>query len=380
MASNLLFVVHGMGSYPSGWENEIRTKLEEVAKRYTAFEADPTVLWQRLRLVPVGYDDLLRGTPQEPGLLERWKQDAGGLLAFAAANKLASAGSLDWLEPLATQDQEFFWERVADVVAYRFFGLVRDAIRVRVARRILDELVPAGTATDLAARSFERATVLAHSLGTAVTHDALSLLGTTRFEGHANVFSPPMCRFRAVFQLANVSRVLANDIPVDGSIVHGGPVGDTGSDCTRFASYRHKWDPFCLVRTFRLEADARFNTLRAVDHFRDWNVHGFTHYLDHPHVHVPLLNSALGQDFITGDEYASALAAYKRFGDKLEQVAGVQEDLRAIREEVARLEENSGLATLFEVAGNVFRKLASIRARVEQAKKDLGLDREEDPS
>lgn len=373
MASNLLFVVHGMGSYPAGWEGEIRTKLESVAQRYAAFRADPASLWQRVELVPVGYDDLLRGTPEKPGLLERWKQEAGGLLAFAGANKLPSVGSLDWLEPLATQDQEFFWERVADVVAYRFFGLIRDAIRVHVARQILDELVPEGATPDLAARSFERGTILAHSLGTAVTHDALSLLGTTRFEGHANVFSPPMCRFRAVFQLANVSRVLANDIPLDGSIVHGGPVGDAGSDCTRFASFRHKLDPFCLVRPFRLEADARFNTLRTLAHFQDWNLHGFGHYLDHPHVHVPLLNAALGEDAITGDEYAAALSEAKALGAELEQVAAVQAELAEIRTELARLEENSSLAMLFEVARNVHRKLGSIRERVEQARKDLGL-------
>lgn len=360
--ANVLFVVHGMGNHAAGWETEIASKLEEVAGRYEHFAADPKALWQSVELVPVSYDDVLSQ------VLAQWKDAAGGVVAFAEANKLPQIGALDWLAPLAKQDPEFFWQSVSDVLIYRLFGTYRAAIRARVARQIVDKVM------SLPDRSFDRCTVLAHSLGTSVAHDTLHLLGRTSFAGYANPFSPPNCRFRAVFTLANVSRLLQDDVKPYESIVRGGPRNSTLSNCSRFYNFRHEWDPICIPKPFEPEGwPDQFNRFRTLSHFRDWDVHGFAHYLDNPRVHVPLLNTLCGEDVISADERDATLNDYEPLGGKLKEALELRDDLRRIGGALERLNENSDLATLIGVTREVRATFAGMRQRVEQLKQDLGV-------
>lgn len=340
MAERVLMAVHGMGVHEPGWEQEVRAKLEEVAGRYRAFRDDPTALWQELRLVPVGYDDLLRDT------LAEWRTTAGGVLEFVRATELVGAPDLSWLQALADEDPGFFWTHASDVVIYRFFRLQRAAIQASVAKQILDAVPQAP------ARDFDRCVVMAHSLGTAVAHDALHLLATRPLAGMPSAFGALDARFAGIWMLANTSRLLqTDDAKAYESVVHGGPRSSPSTNCGLFRSVSHELDPICIPRRFDpVGWSVRYNQILALDHLRDWNVHGWTHYLDNPRVHVPLLNLALGRNAVAPSEAVKAVDAYERFGGRLKALADVQAVLREAKAELARLHENAELRTYFEVA------------------------------
>lgn len=358
MARDVLFVVHGMGVHEDGWEASVRAKLEEVAGRYGRFREQPSSLWERLELVPVGYDELFRKT------LEQWEA-SGDVLGFARSHALVGAPDLSWLEPLADEDKGFFWTHAADVLIYRFFRLQREANRVHVARQIVENVPQAPD------RDFGRCTVLAHSLGTAVVHDSLHILATEPLAGMPTGFHPLNARLRGIVMLANVSRVLQDDVVAYKSFVRGGPRNGKSSLCSSFHSFHHELDPFCIPRRFDPFAQAEgwsrlFNAVVALNHFRDWDVHGFGHYLDHPRVHVPLLNLACGENVVTPSEALQAVDAYQKFGGKLEAVPEIQGVLKEVGAQLKRLNENSDLGTLHDVYREVRRLLSEVRERIEE--------------
>lgn len=356
--ASVLCVVHGMGVHGQGWSRAIATKLEEVAGRYRAFTGDPAKLWQHVELFEVRYDDVLQAQ------VDRWRAEAGGVAAFIAQHQLVAGADLSWVEDFADEDPDFFWTHVADVLLYRFFLQHRAAVRARVAAQIV------GKVRSLPNRAFDDCAVLAHSLGTAVAHDSLHLIASGTFGGQSRPFDPLSSRFRAVCMLANTSRVLQADILAYDSLVRGGPRNHAKSMCSQFLSWGHKWDPVALVKAYAPDPfDARwpanFNTIGEIAHFRDWNVHGFEHYLDNPRVHVPLINLMCGKDVIRAGERTEKLDRYERFGGRLRTIPEIEARLQAILREVGKLHENSDLRAIFEVVRAVRAEVVALKALVE---------------
>jgi hypothetical protein len=362
MAKNLLLVAHGVGVHEAGWEAAVQTKLTEVAGRYAAFQPDPEKLWDEVELQAVSYDGILSET------LEQWKTHAGGVMDFVAKHKAPGTESLAWIEELAEQDEDYLWTHVGDVVIYHFFPLFRERIRSRVMRSIADAVFAEP------GRHMRDCTILAHSLGTSVVHDSLHVLGTETIAGFANTLGPPNERFRAIVMLANVSRLLESTVGAFKSIVRGGAQDDLASDCTRFMSFRHELDPICVVRPFLpMDFDPQFNRIRSLSHYRAFDIHGYEHYLDHPRVHVPLLNSACGVDRITPDERDAAVDAYAKFDGVFSAVPQIQTKVHELKAELARLGTATDFGTIFEVASNVRRIVEEIRQILSTAHIDLDL-------
>ncbi len=363
MAKNPLFVVHGMGVHAPGWEVEVKSKLEEVAGRYAAFASAPAGLWDLIELVPVGYDDILSNA------VDQWRTNAGGIADFAKTNAVFDGFDAQFLEDFANDDPNFFWTHVVDVVLYRFFDLYRGAIRARVAEQIVAKV------RTLPSQAFDDCTVLAHSLGTAVTHDTLHLLATEKFGGASAPFDPLSSRFRGIVMLANTSRLLQTDIKAYESVVRGGPRTSSLSNCSQFVNWRHEWDPVCLVRRFAPDKwPAAFNWIDSVSHFRDWNVHDMTHYLDNPRIHIPLINLASGKDVVKPSERTAAIDKYDKFGGRLRTVPEIEAIVQQIIAEVHRLSENSDWKTLFEVIRNVKALIEQLKPLVAQLKDQLAQD------
>ncbi len=355
MAKTILFLIHGMGEHGPGWEVDVKAKLDEVAARYPGLQG--TSLWDDVELIPLRYDDHLTDA------LQHWQASAGAVSAFAEANKLDHAGSLDWLDGVAAEDAGFFWSHVADVVVYRFLKVYRERIRASVVEQIVTPLM----AIPAAERDFGRVVFLAHSLGTAVLHDALHLLGTGRFATWASAFAAPQARFRAIFTLANVSRVLQDDIKAYESIVQPGPQNKLGSNCSVFYNFRHELDPVCAVWRFAPEHFARSHYHhRDLTHYRDWNLHGFTHYLDNPRVHVHLINQILSRHAITRSQYIDAIshAAYPQFGGAFKDVPVLQAKLGELQTIVGELREDSDLSDLLKAVSRTGEVLEEIRGIV----------------
>ncbi len=296
--STILFVVHGMGVHGGDWQAPVVAKLNEVASRYEHFAA--RAFDEQVQVVPVTYD------PEFAKHLAQWSGSAEALDTFAKDNAVSIPAVIAWLRGASETEKNFFWSHVVDVLLYRYFQLVTVPVRLQVMTQIVTTVTAAmkdGGVPDVS--------VMGHSLGTSVTHDALAYLGTTAFNG-SEAFMAGNFRFSNVFMVANVGRILETTQKCYASCVHPLSTNPQTAYCSRYFNFRHQLDPFPAVRAFKpVGWGADFHAREDLNHLHDFNVHGFEHYLDHPAVHIPVINALLGP-VIGAAEAQNALAAYPR--------------------------------------------------------------------
>jgi hypothetical protein len=296
----ILFLVHGMGVHGQHWAGDARARLNEVAARYPFFHGRR--LDQEVTVVPVSYDT------EFTRHLQQWHDSAAALETFARDQQVQlPLGLITWLNGASETERNFFWSHVVDVVLYRFFPLVATPVRLQVMKQITTTLADAmqdGTVVN--------ASVMAHSLGTAVTHDALAALGSTAFDG-SEAFMVGRFRFENIFMVANVGRILETPPPCYDSCLHPLSRGAATAYTSRYYNFRHQYDPFPVPRAFDpVNWGADYITpRRAIDHLHDFNVHGLEHYLEHPAVHIPIINALFGR-VITKAQEGEALEAFPR--------------------------------------------------------------------
>jgi hypothetical protein len=282
----LLFVIHGMGagarpaSDPDWWTGVVGD-LRTSAKTYKhgADLALETAKAGQVLVVPLTYHQLF------DDIRAKWadesSDEAGWLplleqLAFHPATLAKLPG---WVVAAGS----FFWTHVLDVLLYRYVADFTIPIRQLVATQIASAWHRADIDND-AGTSVH---FLAHSLGTAVLHDAIAVLGGE------DGFGPTTHVISSIVTCANVSSVLENGFPAYDSVdrpinAPPPPDGMTGG----YLSFRHELDPIAeIVKTFRGDhhgwpADSYVDEV-TID-VKDWNVHGFTHYLDNPVTHLRL--------------------------------------------------------------------------------------------
>jgi hypothetical protein len=311
----VLFVFHGMGRQPEGWCGRVAAKLDEVASRYPRFRQRYSIhqFSELVRIEPITYDDVLRDK------LDAWQEATDEIRAVGEQLRNDSLSRLaDWLTPgggASADESRFFWSHAVDLLLYALIPDVRNDVRAQCLAQM---------STVLEDRLLQPS-VLAHSLGTKVAHDALHLLATAAAgPGTEGLTADAEYCFRNVITVANVGAVLSEvmpDIPrVDRSHVH--PIGvPTASGpgrgyCEQYLDFKHRLDPFTRARPFRPDGwGGRFYTSpRPLDHFpSEWNPHGFVHFLDHPAVHMPLMRAMLPftDPLFTESEIRDAVTAYQ---------------------------------------------------------------------
>lgn len=348
MAKPILFVVHGMGKHKSGWEKEIKDTLGTALGQYDAFEGSTLNSW--LKIVPITYDD------EFDRLRKLWKDDAAKVIKKMQAPDASDKyklllGSFEGEKLLQIQsslnDDNFFNTHVLDVLLYRFTAL-GEKIRVKVAKQIVSTLLAETEAVP-------NWSIMAHSLGTSVTHDTLHALYAEKIwrEGKVKkLFVPNQYKAHCVITLANVSRVLQSRAKVYNSRVKPG----AGGMCNYFINAYHQLDPFARVKQFEpgdewLEGqnDAELFTNISTNVINQVNVHGYTHYLENPKVHVPIFRKLIGEDAIDNDEMKQAYkeffdnspnADYKDLRNKLKSLnIGEPESFQAVLESWKRFSE-----------------------------------------
>ncbi|HEX4933582.1 MAG TPA: hypothetical protein VFV33_10420 [Gemmatimonadaceae bacterium] len=293
----LVALVHGMGVHPPGWSAAIQETLDQVSAPYAFFDGAP--FRTQVTFAEVAYDDVFVSQ------VSTFAMTADALEAFAQAQGVDIASTSTWLRHASRTEQNFFWSHCVDVLLYRFFPSIREAAIARVRTQL---------ATAIARARQEgptEVTVIAHSLGTAVAHDALHSLGSRAFDG-SKAFKAGTFQLQSLFMLANTSRCLETAPTVHQSCVFPGTLGK-GAYTEFYANVRHTLDPVPAVRPFGPAANwkpSRFVAIDTLDHIRDLNVHGFEHYLDHPLVHIPLLRRVFGGSAVTADEETRALKQY----------------------------------------------------------------------
>lgn len=298
---HVLFLVHGMGRQQLNWADPVTDKLREISQQYNYF--DENNIDDAVRFEPLRYDLLF------DDLLERWQGDFTGIMESEASPLIPKGRLTEVMQSMDANERHFFWSHIADVLIYRFFPLFRDRVRMELIREIARKVTfhrnQYGNNT--------RFSFVAHSLGTAVLHDSLHLLGSTAWDDEiANVMGTPHTRFQALFMLANTSRILQSDIDPYNSIIC--PVGSKSDQTKEYLDqYRnvlHQYDPITLIR--RMTPGGWGTNLSQIElrHVRNPNVHDLLHYLDHPDVHIPLLRVLCGFRAVLPAEEIQAREAY----------------------------------------------------------------------
>jgi len=334
--TDTVFLVHGMGHHPDNWHTDVAATLKRL---YSKYRLSRQPFEQRFALKPISYDGVFRR------LVESWQQNANALGAVADAVGANEVSNLvGWLRNAGAVSGNAIWTHAADVLMYRLFFTVRQEIKTHVASQIASEIKKLNAS--------ERWSVIAHSLGTAVTHDSLDMLWTgTQEDGSPTGFEPRHEQARVVAMVANVSRVLQTVPKVYDGTVKPGRAGQNGRGCLNYMTCRHVLDPFCIPKMFRpinwpdaAAVERGIYQYIEVDHIHDINVHDFSHYLKHPRIHIPLFRKLAGFDSaVTKAEEDEALSSFKKFGqlsqsvsidikEKLEEMSpGISEDWTAYK-------------------------------------------------
>ena len=281
-AMKVLFLVHGMGIHQAGWADYAIRKLDEVAGRYPQI-APVRPISAKLRIEQLVYDQVFRGQ------VTSWGESANALEQFAQQYQVAVPDVFTWLRAASQTEVNYFWTHFVDVLLYRFFPLIRQQVRTQVMHDLANALTPL-----MAGGEVVDATVLGYSLGTAVAHDALADLASRPLDGSV-AFNAGSFRFENVIMVANVGKILETDYGVYASKVH--PITPSTPDgyCGRYLNFRNVYDPFPWPAPFRpLWPERYFKTVDDLAYAHQFNTHALEHYLDHPAVHLPILQALFG--------------------------------------------------------------------------------------
>lgn len=210
----------------------------------------------------------------------------------------------------------FLRTHAMDVLQYRFLRLISEAVRDAVEARVMAALGETEFGTPV------RWSIVAHSLGTAVTHDALHQMFRPGPGAEASELFQPY----AVVMLANVSqllhdpRVLGHGVDAYSSFVRPSRNPEEGA-CRYYLSATNTLDPVARAGNFSppmdwlspsAQAQRRFRPLEFSAVPKSGNVHGYREYLEHPAVHVPLFRILAGDpDRITDAQENEAHEKYR---------------------------------------------------------------------
>jgi hypothetical protein len=298
MPKHTLFLIHGIGAHGSNWaeraEGPIET-LKRVSRQYAYFQQRP--LEDKVAFEPIHYDDVFQAATT------RWQNDARFLEEHDPTG--ISGDLTQWMSSASALERNFWWTNVCDLVLYR----LSPTYRQRVRSEVIDAI--AGKVEELM-RTERSATcsVLAHSMGTAVAHDCLHLLGTVRWGGAVNALGPRHWRFNHVFMVANTSRLLQSQDQemkrAYESIVRPGANADANSYCKTYWNFLHVADPVPFPRAFAPVGWTQYTSI-PVRHFHEFSIHNLSHHLLHPRVHIPILRKLVTPRAVTPEEEIRAV-------------------------------------------------------------------------
>lgn len=313
MAGNkhLLFLVHGMGKHGDDWsvgmQNAIRAAYESYAN-LANFDFDTF-----FEFAPLGYDQHF------DDLRKQWADQANSLLQFL--EPLAAKGELDAVNKTITKlargsqgfgKDDFARTHLLDVFLYRFATQSRHTVRTKVQDQILEKI------KQLDKKSPIRWSVIAHSLGTAVAHDALHEMFTAKIKNAPDLVG--LTYPNALVMLANVSRLLESDIDVFTSVVAPGAPDSPRFAVRQYVNAFHEFDPIAAAGPFDPVStwpapgvrDAGLYTSVRISDIEELNVHAAEHHIRNPRVHVPMLNAILGTKAIDQPACDAAYAKYRQ--------------------------------------------------------------------
>jgi len=318
MRKHVLFFVHGMGSYVNAsgtpnhsWSKAAVKALKEKYNEYAILKLAP--FDDRFDIVHINYDTEFHK------LLKRWDDEGQTILASGDASGSEVTKLLAWLQGGSQLDDNFAWTHVSDVILYGFFSLVRQRIKIHVANQFRNALAPNA---DGAVTSWS---VIAHSLGTIVTHDVLHALdSTTPNQAGVSILDSMVPSANVVAMIANITKIMENDVDVYESLVVPSSAVQMQSACFSYLSCINQFDPFVIPDPFDPAGHTPWDVALANETFLDietenvheLNVHAFANYIINPAVHIPLLERLCGLGSILPNEKQAAFDNFVNIPDE----------------------------------------------------------------
>lgn len=316
MSKNVLFLLHGIGQHSDSWavdEGGPISTLEHVAQQYDFFNGKKVNDF--IDFIPIRYDDIF------DKILNNWGKMSEDILNSAGA--ISPNFIKDTLEVMekAGDKKNAFIRTGGDVILYKGFNLFAQRVKLRVISGIAKTIANKTTGRD---GNPIRFSIAAHSMGTAVAHDALQHLGTEDWLNKdfsydynednkdaskevadlknnlfgKNPYSPAAFRFDCLFMLSNTSNLLytTTQDPYE-SIVKPGTGGHPDSYLQSYFNIAHEFDPIPKVKPFIMPDNWKLFgggiDISDLNHFYDYNIHSFSHYLIHPKVHLQIFRSLI---------------------------------------------------------------------------------------
>jgi len=223
---HFVFLVHGMGQPEPDWSKEAqrqivkwydRLGLGDLSERYRFVPVHYNKIFERMRVAHDNLGDALDGLDEDAVA-----SAAAGSQTYTLIQKYGAADGL-------------FYTHALDVLQYRFSREVREQVHVPVRKQILDVLEKEP--------GRPRFSIIAHSLGTAVIHNAMQEWYN---EDARRLSSLPI---HTLAMVANVSRVLQLPImKVFESNIRPGM--QKNGAVRRYLNVCNTYDPFCHVKPF----------------------------------------------------------------------------------------------------------------------------------
>ena len=328
MSKHIVFLVHGMGSHEDGWSNEAVKEFKANARAI----GYPLKIAEEFEFVEINYDHLFidyikahnKNAEQIATYMTTGQLGAESNSFFRGVFEYA-AGSL--------KHEDFVVSALGDVFLYRLADYA-NVVRTFVISKITQTLNAQGDKPPWS--------VIAHSLGTRVIHDALDdfLSSTT----NRRVFGKPV----ALAMIANVTHLLAYSPSRLWNHTKVWPTKlTTRGGCFRYVNALHPADPFTWMREFdpppewgnNAEYSGQFRRPAiALKELTRANSHSFTGYLENPTVSADICWALgagnTGKPVYDPDKLTNRLAAYsqKTIGGAGEEAWKKAQKLRQARD------------------------------------------------
>jgi hypothetical protein len=358
---HLLFFVHGMGAYVKAdgtaddtWSKDAASALKEQYDKYKFVRRKP--FDERFEVVHINYDTEIFK------LVKRWQAESQTILGAGVPTAESAVKLVAWLNDGAKLDDNFAWTHAACVILYRFFPLMRQRLKIHVANQIQRALAPN------AQGAVSTWSIVAHSLGTIVVHDVLHAMdSTTPNQAGISILDTMVPSAQVVAMIANVSKVLENDVSVYDSLVVPQSMVQNQSCCFSYLNCNNQFDPFVRPLPFAPpEGHPAWTLARSngtyldipIANVHDLNVHSLRNYLVNPAVHIPLLERLVGLGSVTEQEQSAALEDFQNVSDQAIESARKEIETR-LR---ARFAGDPSVAQWFDLAGVLFAMLKKSNA------------------
>jgi hypothetical protein len=312
---HLIFLAHGMGDFKPGWSQSAQQTLRDQYATYKQLKFIP--FGQRFEFVELNYNH------EFEALREMWRKMAknlgdaliGGSPGEVGKKKPEDKEVVARLNEVATTTNKnvFLNTHVVDALLYFAARQTAATVRESIRKDILSALKKQSDANETLNWS-----IITHSLGTAVVHDALheaySDAPTARGARLAG-----LTRASCVAMIANVSRLLEWDIDVFLSCTKPGCPDLPDAACRTFINAHNIFDPFTHPKPFTPAAHWPSLGIRALGLFQNVQIssieapekiHDLDHYLRNPQVHGPIFNALVGQEVLDRDTIDDAHARY----------------------------------------------------------------------